>query len=145
MLLPKRVKYRRVHRGRMKGKATRGNFVSNGEYGMMATEPAWITSNQIEAARIAMTRYTKRGGQVWIKIFPDKPVTAKPAETRMGSGKGSPEYWVAVVKPGRVLFEIAGVPEETAREAMRLAGYKLPVKTKFVKREDTVEETGGEA
>ena len=145
MLLPKRVKYRRVHRGRMKGKALRGNFVSNGEYGMMATEPAWITSNQIEAARIAMTRYTKRGGQVWIKIFPDKPVTQKPAETRMGSGKGSPEYWVAVVKPGRVLFEIAGVPEETAREAMRLAGYKLPVKTKFVKREDTVEKTGGEA
>lgn len=144
MLLPKRVKYRRVHRGRMKGKATRGNFVSNGEYGLMATEPAWITSNQIEAARIAMTRYIKRGGQVWIKIFPDKPVTEKPAETRMGSGKGSPEYWVAVVKPGRVMFEIGGVSEETAREAMRLAGYKLPVKTKFVKRADLDEKTGGE-
>ena len=145
MLMPKRVKYRRVHRGRMKGKATRGNFVSNGEYGLMATEPAWITSNQIEAARVAMTRYTKRGGQVWIKIFPDKPVTEKPAETRMGSGKGSPEYWVAVAKPGRVMFEIAGVPEETAREALRLASYKLPVKCKFVKREDTVNENGGEA
>ena len=145
MLLPKRVKYRRVQRGRMKGKATRGNFVSNGEFGLMATEPAWVTSNQIEAARVAMTRYTKRGGQVWIKIFPDKPVTAKPAETRMGSGKGSPEYWVAVVKPGRILFEIAGVPEEVAREAMRLAGYKLPLKTKFVKREDTVKEAGDEA
>ena len=140
MLLPKRVKYRRVHRGRMKGKATRGNFVAYGDYGLVALEPAWITSNQIEAARIAMTRYIKRGGQVWIKIFPDKPITEKPAETRMGSGKGSPEYWVAVVKPGRVLFEIAGVPEELAREAMRLAGYKLPIKTKFVKRE----ETGGE-
>ena len=145
MLMPKRVKFRRVHRGRMKGKATRGNFVSNGEYGLMATEPAWITSNQIEAARVAMTRYTKRGGQVWIKIFPDKPVTEKPAETRMGSGKGSPEYWVAVVKPGRVMFEIAGVPEETAREALRLASYKLPVKCKFVKREDTANENGGEA
>ena len=145
MLLPKRVKYRRVHRGRMTGKATRGNFVSNGEFGLMATEPAWITSNQIEAARVAMTRYTKRGGQVWIKIFPDKPVTEKPAETRMGSGKGSPEYWVAVVKPGRVMFEIAGVSEEVAREAMRLASYKLPVKCKFVKREDTVTENGGEA
>ena len=143
MLLPKRVKYRRVHRGRMKGKALRGNVVSNGEWGLMATEPAWITSNQIEAARIAMTRYTKRGGKVWIKIFPDKPVTEKPAETRMGSGKGSPEYWVAVVKPGRVMFEIAGVPEETAREALRLAGHKLPVKCKVVKREDT--EMGGEA
>lgn len=141
MLLPKRVKYRRVHRGRLTGKATRGNKVSYGEYGIVALEPAWITSNQIEAARIAMTRYTKRGGQVWIKIFPDKPVTEKPAETRMGSGKGSPEYWVAVVKPGRVLFEIAGVPEETAREAMRLAGHKLPIKTKFVAREN---ETGGE-
>ena len=140
MLLPKRVKYRRVHRGRMKGKATRGNFVAYGDYGLVALEPAWITSNQIEAARIAMTRYIKRGGQVWIKIFPDKPITEKPAETRMGSGKGSPEYWVAVVKPGRVLFEIAGVPEDLAREAMRLAGYKLPIKTKFVKRE----ETGGE-
>ena len=136
MLLPKRVKYRRVHRGRMTGKATRGNFVSNGEFGLQATEPCWITSNQIEAARIAMTRYTKRGGKVWIKIFPDKPVTAKPAETRMGSGKGSPEYWVAVVKPGRVMFEIAGVPEETAREAMRLAMHKLPIKCKFVKKED---------
>ncbi len=145
MLLPKRVKYRRVHRGRMTGKATRGNFVSNGEFGLMATEPAWITSNQIEAARIAMTRYTKRGGQVWIKIFPDKPVTEKPAETRMGSGKGSPEYWVAVVKPGRVMFEIAGVSEEIAREAMRLASYKLPVKCKFVKREDAEVKNGGEA
>ena len=135
MLLPKRVKYRRVHRGRMKGTATRGNFVSNGDFGLQALEPAWITSNQIEAARIAMTRYTKRGGQVWIKIFPDKPVTEKPAETRMGSGKGSPEYWVAVVKPGRVMFEIAGVPEETAREAMRLASHKLPIKCKFVTKE----------
>ena len=135
MLMPKRVKYRRVMRGRMKGKATRGNVVSNGEYGLQATEPAWITSRQIEAARIAMTRYTRRGGQVWIKIFPDKPVTRKPAETRMGSGKGAPEYWVAVVKPGRVLFEIAGVPEEAAREAMRLAMHKLPIKCKFVKRE----------
>ena len=143
MLLPKRVKYRRVHRGRMKGKATRGNFVSYGEYGLQALEPSWITSNQIEAARIAMTRYTKRGGKVWIKIFPDKPVTEKPAETRMGSGKGSPEYWVAVVKPGRVLFEIAGVPEETAREAMRLASHKLPCKTKFIAREQE-SVTGGE-
>ncbi len=143
MLMPKRVKYRRVHRGRMKGKATRGNTVTYGEFGLQATEPCWITSNQIEAARIAMTRYTKRGGQVWIKIFPDKPVTEKPAETRMGSGKGSPEYWVAVVKPGRVMFEIAGVPEETAREAMRLAGHKLPCKTKIVKRE-AESETGGE-
>jgi large subunit ribosomal protein L16 len=141
MLLPKRVKYRKVMRGRMTGKATRGNTVSYGEYGLQATEPAWVTSNQIEAARIAMTRYTKRGGKVWIKIFPDKPVTSKPAETRMGSGKGSPEYWVAVVKPGRVMFEISGVPEETAREACRLAGHKLPLKTKFVKRET---ETGGE-
>ena len=145
MLMPKRVKFRRVHRGRMKGKATRGNFVSNGEYGLMATEPAWVTSNQIEAARIAMTRYIKRGGQVWIKIFPDKPVTEKPAETRMGSGKGSPEYWVAVVKPGRVMFEIAGVSEEVAREALRLASYKLPVKCKFVKREDAEVKNGGEA
>ena len=145
MLMPKRVKFRRVHRGRMKGKAARGNFISNGEFGLMATEPAWITSNQIEAARVAMTRYTKRGGQVWIKIFPDKPVTEKPAETRMGSGKGSPEYWVAVVKPGRVMVEIAGVSEEVAREALRLASYKLPVKCKFVKREDTVTENGGEA
>ncbi len=141
MLLPKRVKYRKVMRGRMTGKATRGTTVNYGEFGMQATEPAWITSNQIEAARIAMTRYTKRGGKVWIKIFPDKPVTAKPAETRMGSGKGSPEYWVAVVKPGRVLFEIAGVSEEVAREAIRLAGHKLPLKTKFVIRET---ETGGE-
>ena len=140
MLLPKRVKYRRVHRGRMTGKATRGNFVSNGEFGIQATEPCWITSNQIEAARIAMTRYTKRGGQVWIKIFPDKPVTKKPAETRMGSGKGAPEYWVAVVKPGRVMFEIAGVDKELAEEAMRLAAHKLPIKCKFV----TKEETGGE-
>ena len=135
MLLPKRVKYRRVHRGRLTGKATRGNKVTYGEFGLVALEPAWITSNQIEAARIAMTRYTKRGGQVWIKIFPDKPITEKPAETRMGSGKGSPEYWVAVVKPGRVLFEIADVSEETAREALRLAAHKLPVKCKFVKRE----------
>ena len=136
MLLPKRVKYRRVQRGRMKGKATRGNKVTNGEYGLQALQPAWITSNQIEAARIAMTRYVKRNGKVWIKIFPDKPVTAKPAETRMGSGKGALEYWVAVVKPGRVMFEIAGVPEETAREAMRLAMHKLPIKCKFVKKED---------
>ena len=132
MLMPKRVKFRRVHRGRMKGKATRGNFVSNGEFGLMATEPAWITSNQIEAARIAMTRYTKRGGQVWIKIFPDKPITKTPAETRMGKGKGAVEYWVAVVKPGRVMFELAGVDEEVAREAMRLAANKLPIKCKFV-------------
>ena len=135
MLLPKRVKYRRVHRGRMKGKATRGNTVTYGEFGLVATEPSWITSNQIEAARIAMTRYTKRGGQVWIKIFPDKPVTEKPAETRMGSGKGSPEYWVSVVKPGRVMFEIAGVSEEVAREALRLASHKLPIKSKVAKRE----------
>ena len=135
MLLPKRVKYRRVMRGRLTGKATRGNVVTYGDFGLQATEPAWITSNQIEAARIAMTRYIKRGGQVWIKIFPDKPITQKPAETRMGSGKGSPEYWVAVVKPGRVMFEIGGVPEETAREAMRLAMHKLPIKCKFVVRE----------
>ena len=135
MLLPKRVKYRRVHRGRMKGKATRGNTVTYGDFGLQATEPAWITSNQIEAARQAMTRHTKRGGQVWIKIFPDKPITAKPAETRMGSGKGAPEYWVSVVKPGRVLFEIKGVSEEVAREALRLASHKLPIKTKFIKRE----------
>ncbi len=132
MLMPKRVKRRRVFRGRMKGKAQRGNFISNGEFGLEAQEPAWITSNQIEAARIALTRYTKRGGQVWIKIFPDKPVTEKPAETRMGSGKGSPEYWVAVVKPGRILFEIGGVDEEMAREALRLAAHKLPIKCKFV-------------
>ena len=146
MLLPKRVKYRRVHRGRMKGKASRGNTVTYGEFGLQATEPAWITSNQIEAARIAMTRYTKRGGKVWIKIFPDKPVTEKPAGTRMGSGKGSPEYWVAVVKPGRVLFELADVSEETAREALRLASHKLPVRCKFVKREDldTVKEGDAE-
>ena len=136
MLLPKRVKYRRVQRGRMTGKATRGTEVNYGEYGLQAVEPAWITSNQIEAARVAMTRYTKRGGKVWIKIFPDKPVTQKPAETRMGSGKGSPEYWVAVVKPGRVMFEIAGVPEETAREALRLAMHKLPCKCKIVSRAD---------
>ena len=140
MLLPKRVKFRRQQRGRMKGKATRGNFVSHGEFGIQALEPAWITSNQIEAARIAMTRYIKRGGQVWIKIFPDKPVTEQPAETRMGKGKGSPEYWVAVVKPGRVMCEIAGVSEEIAREAMRRAMHKLPIKCKFV----TKEETGGE-
>jgi large subunit ribosomal protein L16 len=141
MLLPKRVKRRKVQRGRMKGKASRGNKVTYGEYGLMAVEPAWITSNQIEAARIAMTRYTKRGGQVWIKIFPDKPVTEKPAETRMGSGKGSPEYWVAVVKPGRIMFEMSGVSEDIAREAMRLAAHKLPVKCKFVVRDDA---TGGD-
>ncbi len=135
MLLPKRVKYRRVHRGRLTGKAYRGNTVSYGDFGLQALEPAWITSNQIEAARIAMTRYIKRGGQVWIKIFPDKPVTEKPAETRMGSGKGSPEYWVAVVKPGRVMFEIKGVSEEIAREAMRLAMHKLPIKCKFITKE----------
>lgn len=135
MLMPKRVKYRRVQRGRLKGKASRGNKVTNGQYGLVAAEPAWITANQIEAARIAMTRYIRRGGQVWIKIFPDKPITEKPAETRMGSGKGSPEYWVAVVKPGRVLFEMDGVSEEIAREAMRLAMHKLPIKCKFVTRE----------
>ena len=135
MLMPKRVKYRRVHRGRLTGKALRGNTVTHGEFGLQATEPAWITSNQIEAARIAMTRYIKRGGKVWIKIFPDKPITEKPAETRMGSGKGSPEYWVAVVKPGRVMFEIAGVDVEIAREAMRLAANKLPIKCKFVEKE----------
>ncbi len=135
MLLPKRVKYRRVHRGRMKGRALRGNKVTRGEFGLQAMEPGWITSNQIEAARIAMTRSIKRGGKVWITIFPDKPVTEKPAETRMGSGKGSPEYWVAVVKPDRVLFEIAGVSEEAAREALRLGMHKLPIKCKFVKRE----------
>lgn len=132
MLMPKRVKYRKVQRGRTKGMATRGTTVENGEYGLQALEPAWITSAQIEAARIAMTRYIKRGGKVWIKIFPDKPVTAKPAETRMGSGKGAPEYWVAVVKPGRVMFEIAGVPQDIAKEALRLAAHKLPIKTKFV-------------
>ena len=140
MLMPKRVKYRRVHRGRLTGKALRGNTVTHGEFGLQATEPAWITSNQIEAARIAMTRYIKRGGKVWIKIFPDKPITEKPAETRMGSGKGSPEYWVAVVKPGRVMFEIGGVCEELARAAMRLAANKLPIKCKFV----TKDEMGGE-
>ena len=140
MLMPKRVKYRRVHRGRLKGKAMRGNKISNGSYGLVALEPAWITSNQIEAARIAMTRYIRRGGKVWIKIFPDKPITEKPAETRMGSGKGSPEYWVAVVKPGRVLFEMDGVSEEIAKEAMRLASHKLPIKTKFVTKETEVEE-----
>ena len=139
MLLPKRVKYRRVMRGRMKGKALRGNTVTYGEFGLQAAEAAWITSNQIEAARIAMTRYIKRGGQVWIKIFPDKPITEKPAETRMGSGKGSPEYWVAVVKPGRVMFEIAGVQEDVAREALRLAMHKLPIKCKIVKKEVEME------
>ncbi len=142
MLMPKRVKRRKQMRGRMTGKATRGNFIAYGEYGIQALEPAWITSNQIEAARQAMTRYTKRGGSIWIKIFPDKPVTEKPAETRMGSGKGSPEYWVAVVKPGRVLFEMAGVSEEVAREAMRLAQHKLPIKTKFVTRQETEEMVG---
>ena len=135
MLLPKRVKHRKQHRGRLTGKASRGNFVAYGDYGIMATEPCWIRSNQIEAARIAINRYVKRGGKVWIKIFPDKPITKHPAEARMGSGKGSVEYWVAVVKPGRVLFEIAGVTEEQAREAMRLAGHKLPCKTKFVVKE----------
>ncbi|MDD4699124.1 MAG: 50S ribosomal protein L16 [Oscillospiraceae bacterium] len=140
MLLPKRVKYRRVHRGRLTGKATRGNTVTYGDYGLQATEPAWISSAQIEAARVAMTRYIKRGGQVWIKIFPDKPITEKPAETRMGSGKGSPEYWVAVVKPGRVMFEIGGVEPELAHEAMRLAANKLPIKCKFVSKQ----EMGGE-
>lgn len=144
MLMPKRVKYRRVHRGRMKGKATRGNTITYGEFGLQALEPTWVTSNQIEAARRAMTRYVKRGGNVWIKVFPDKPVTEKPAETRMGSGKGSPEYWVAVVKPGRILFEMGGVSEEDAREAMRLAAHKLSIKTKFVTREET-QEKGGEA
>ena len=136
MLMPKRVKYRRVQRGRLKGKATRGNTLAYGDFGLVATEPAWIKSNQIEAARIAMTRYIRRGGQVWIKIFPDKPVTEKPAETRMGSGKGSPEYWVAVVKPGRVMFEMDGVTPEQAKEAMRLASHKLPIKCKFVMKEN---------
>ncbi len=140
MLMPKRVKYRRVHRGRMTGTASRGNTITYGDYGIQALEPGWIKSNQIEAARVAMTRYIKRGGKVWIKIFPDKPVTKKPAETRMGSGKGAPEYWVAVVKPGRIMFELSGVDVETAREAMRLAQHKLPIKTKFV-----VKEEGGEA
>ena len=142
MLLPKRVKYRKQQRGRMTGIATRGNKVTYGEFGLVALEPAWITSNQIEAARIAMTRYIKRGGQVWIKIFPDKPITEKPAETRMGSGKGSPEYWVAVVKPGRVLFEMDGISEDQAKEAMRLAAHKLPIKCKIVEKE--AEGTDGE-
>jgi large subunit ribosomal protein L16 len=137
MLLPKRVKYRRVHRGRLTGEAHRGNKISHGEFGLQACEPAWITSRQIEAARIAMTRYIKRGGKVWIKIFPDKPITEKPAETRMGSGKGSPEYWVAVVKPGRIMFEMDGVAEDVAREALRLAANKLPIKCKFVRKEET--------
>ncbi len=143
--MPKRVKYRKQHRGRMKGKAMRGNKVTYGDYGLQALEPAWITSNQIEAARIAMTRYTRRGGQVWIKIFPDKPVSKKPAEVRMGKGKGAPEYWVAVVKPGRIMFEMNGVDEATAREAMRLAQHKLPIKTKFVLRSEQEKELGGEA
>ncbi len=143
MLMPKRVKRRKVFRGRMKGKAQRGNFLAYGDFGLVATEPGWITSNQIEAARQAMTHHTKRGGQVWIKIFPDKPVTAKPAETRMGSGKGAPEYWVAVVKPGRVLFEMKDVEEAVAREALRLAGHKLPIQTKFIVREKK-NESGGE-
>ena len=142
MLMPKRVKRRRQHRGRMTGKANKGNIIAYGNYGLVAMEPAWITSNQIEAARVAMTRFIKRGGQVWIDIFPHKPITQKPAETRMGSGKGSVEYWVAVVKPGRVLFEMAGVDEAIAREAMRLAGNKLPIKTKFMKKE--IVEEGGE-
>lgn len=141
MLMPKRIKFRRHQRGRMKGMAKGGTEIDFGEYGLQALEPAWVTSQQIEAARIAMTRHVKRGGKIWIKIFPHKPVTAKPAETRMGKGKGSPEYWVAVVKPGRIMFELAGVPEATAREAMRLASHKLPMKCKFVKREDI----GGEA
>jgi large subunit ribosomal protein L16 len=144
MLMPKRSKYRRVHRGRMTGKATRGNTVAYGDWGLQTLEPAWITSNQIEAARVAMTRYTKRGGKVWIKIFPDKPVTKKALGTRMGSGKGAPEYWVAVVKPERVMFEIAGVPEDVAKEALRLASHKLPVKCKIVKKETPVTENGGE-
>ncbi|MDR0841363.1 MAG: 50S ribosomal protein L16 [Christensenellaceae bacterium] len=142
MLMPKRVKHRRVHRGRMKGTAHRGNFVAYGDFGLVAQQPGWITSNQIEAARVAMTRYIKRGGKVWIKIFPDKPVTAKPIGTRMGSGKGAPEYWVAVVKPGRVMFEIAGVEEEVAHEALRLAMNKLPIKCKVLKKET---EAGGES
>ena len=143
MLMPKRVKYRRVHRGRMTGKAYRGNTLTYGDFGIQALEPAWITANQIEAARVAMTRYCKRFGKVWIKIFPDKPVTKKPLETRMGKGKGAPEYWVAVVKPGRVMFEIGGVPEATAREALRLASSKLPIKTKFIKKENVQEEEVG--
>ena len=143
MLMPKRVKRRRVFRGRMKGKAMRGNFLAYGDYGLVATEPAWVTAQQIEAARIALTRYTKRGGQVWIKIFPDKPITEKPAETRMGSGKGSPEYWVAVVKPGRVMFEMDGVSEEVAKEAMRLAMHKLPIKCRFATKEQLNNEVEG--
>ena len=148
MLMPKRVKRRRVHRGRMTGKCTKGNKIAYGDYGLVAMEPGWIKSNQIEAARIAMTRFIKRGGDVWIKVFPDKPVSSKPIGTRMGSGKGAPDFWVAVVKPGRVLFEMAGVPEDIAKEAMRLAGHKLPVKTKFVKKEaavaEEIKEEGGE-
>ena len=148
MLMPKRVKRRKQQRGRMTGKALRGNKIAYGEYGLVATEPAWIKSNQIEAARVAMTRFIKRGGKVWIDIFPHKPVTKKPADSRMGSGKGSVEFWVAVVKPGRVLFEMAGVPEDIAKEAMRLAGHKLPVKTKFIKKEavvaEEIKEEGGE-
>ena len=140
MLMPKRTKYRRVHRGRLKGKAMRGNTLAYGDYGLVALEPAWITSNQIEAARIAMTRYIRRGGQVWIKIFPDKPITEKPAETRMGSGKGSVDHWVSVVKPGRILFEMNGVAEEVAKEAMRLAMHKLPIKCKFIAKPKTTEE-----
>ena len=143
MLMPKRVQYRRVHRGRLKGRALRGNRITSGTYGLIALEPAWITSNQIEAARIAMTRYTKRGGKVWIKIFPDKPITEKPAETRMGSGKGSPEYWVAVVKPGRVMFEMDGVTEDIAKEAMRLAMHKLPIKCRFATKEQLDKELEG--
>ena len=142
MLMPKRVKRRKQMRGRMKGRAHSGNFLAYGDFGLVALEPGWVTANQIEAARIAMTRFIKRGGQVWIKIFPDKPITSKPAETRMGSGKGSPEYWVAVVKPDRVLFEMSGIPEETAREALRLAAHKLPIKTKFMKKDNV--ESGGE-
>ncbi len=144
MLMPKRVKRRKQHRGRMTGSATKGNKIAYGEFALVATEPSWITSNQIEAARVAMTRYIKRGGKVWVNIFPHKPVTKKPAETRMGSGKGSPEYWVAVVKPDRVLFEMSGISEEVAREALRLAANKLPIKCKFVKKEDEVKEGGAE-
>jgi large subunit ribosomal protein L16 len=145
MLIPKRVKHRKQFRGRMTGKANKGNAVTHGDFGLVAMEPAWITNRQIEAARIAMTRFIKRGGKVWIKIFPDKPVTAKPAETRMGSGKGSPEYWVAVVKPGRVMFEMDGVPEDVAKEAMRLAAHKLPIKTKFVTKSEQADEKVGVA
>jgi large subunit ribosomal protein L16 len=140
MLSPRRTKFRKQQRGRMRGLATRGSKLNFGDFGLQALEPTWITSRQIEASRRAMTRYIRRGGQIWIRIFPDKPVTARAAETRMGSGKGAPEYWVAVVKPGRIMFEIAGVPEETAREAMRLAQYKLPIKTKFITRQQVVEE-----